>query len=147
MEENKVISDEEIKKVEEQVAAKQAEELKKLSEQKAVEIETKVRKEIKETQEKEQVVSKLAQLEEANKKLQSEMESKLKAEREAFETKIAELEAKRKGVSANESPFKDASNLRNGIDVDKLDMKRIEEESREAFKRYHGLPSNWGIKQ
>jgi membrane protein involved in colicin uptake len=132
MEENKLISDEEIRKVEEQVASKQAEELKKLSEAKAVEIETKVRKEIKDTQEKEHVTSKLVQLEEANKKLQSEMESRLKAEREAFEARIADLEAKRKGVSINDSPFKDASNLRNGIDVDKLDLKRIEEESREA---------------
>lgn len=146
MEENKVISDEEIKKVEEQVAAKQAEELKKLSEAKAVEIENKVRKEIKDTQEKEQVISKLAQLEEANRKLQSDMESRLKAERDAFEAKIAELEAKRKGIADNDSPFKDA-NIRNGIDVDKLDLKRVEEESREAFKRYHGLPGDWGIKR
>jgi membrane protein involved in colicin uptake len=145
-EEQKVVSEEEIKRVDEQVAAKQAEELKKLSEEKAKEIETKVRKEISETQEKEKIRTQLTALEEQNKKLQVEMEAKLKAERESFEARLAELEAKRKGISTNDSPFKSTANLRNGIDVDKLDMKRVEEESREAFKRYHKLPDYWGIK-
>jgi chromosome segregation ATPase len=141
------VSEEEIKKIDEQVAQKQAEELKRLSDATAKEIETKVRKELTDQQEKEKLSMKLSDLENQNKKIREEMETKLKAERDAFEARLSELEARRKGLASNESPFKeDKGNIRNGIDVDKLDYKKIEEESREAFKRYHRLPSDWGIK-
>lgn len=145
---DKVIPKEELDKIESMVAAKQAEELSKLSESKAKEIEEKVRREMTDKAEKENQNKRIQELEEQNKKTQVEMEAKIKAEREAFDKRLQELENVKKGIVNTENPFSNnAPNLRNGIDVDKLDMKRVEEDSRKAFVEHFRLPSDFGTKK
>lgn len=146
MSEEKVISQEDLSKIEAEIKNKQAEELKKLSDAKAVEIEEKVRKEMSEKQEKELQSKRLSELELQNKKLHEDMETRLKQEREAFESRIRELEATRKAVSDVKSPFQESPTLKNGIDVNKLDLVEVEKQSKEAFKRHFGLPHHWGEK-
>lgn len=147
MSEEKVISQEQLDQIEAEIKAKQAEELKKISDAKAVEIEEKVRKELTEKQEREAQLKRLSDLEVQNQNIRKEMEEKLKAERESFEKRLQELEATRKGIADVKSPFQEPSgNIKKGIDVDKLDLARVEAESKEAFKRHFGLPGHWGEK-
>jgi hypothetical protein len=152
MEEHKNISDEEIKKIQSEIAAKQAEELSKLSESKAKEVEERVRKEMEAKMEAERLKAELAKQSEALKKLQEEQEIKMKAQQEAFEKRLQELEGQKKGIAKNESPFNSQSSNPNikvidGIPVDlsKLDHAAIEEQSRQEWMKFVGIKDpNWG---
>lgn len=153
--ENKIISESEIKTVEAEIAARQAEELKKLGESKAAEIEAKVKAEY-EAKEKERLINdRLAKIESENKKLKEEsekllkeQEAKIKAQEDAFKAKLEEITSVKKGITTNNSPFRGDTNpenirIINGIEVDitKLNNKEIESLSGERFKDKHRLPS------
>ena len=152
MSEEKVVTDEQIKKVEAEIASKQAAELSRLSEAKAKEIEDRVRREMMEKADKEAQVKRLNDLEEANKKLKEESEARLKVATETFEKRLQELEAVKKGVVNTDNPFKNATpsqseELYKGVKMDSTSLAEIEEMSRRAFVKTHGLPEWFGTKQ
>ncbi len=154
---NKLVSDEQINKVEAEIKAAQAEELKKVGEDQAKIIEDKVRKEYEVKAEKEALEKKIADQEEAIKKAQVDTDAKIKAQEDAFEKRIAELEATKKGVATNDNPFKGKEQeidyahqriLPNGKIVDTRNpqvMTEIEEESRKAWMAKVGIGNDaWG---
>lgn len=154
MSEEKKVSQEEIDAVEKQIKQRQAEELKKISEQQASEIEAKVRKDFEAQKKEEELQKKLEELSKQKEEIQKAMDEKLKAEREAFEKRLEELEGKKKGLSLNQSPFQQNGGEKKNVkiidgievDIDNLDLKAIEEESRKAWMRHAGITDpNWGI--
>ena len=142
---------EDLKRVEEEVLKKQAEALKVKASEQAVEIESKVRKEMEAKMESEKLHE---QLEKQSKELEAfreESDKRTKALEEAFKKQLEDALAVKKGVAKNESPFEAEKNpnlrtLQDGsiIDVSKLDMAQVEEDSRRAFIQAHRLPSDWG---
>ena len=154
-EETKAVNQSDIDAVEAEVAKKQAAEMKKLSEEKAKEIEGKVRGEFEAKDKAKQLDDRLAKIEEENKKLREdsdakvkEQEIKMKTQEEAFKKQLEEALAVKKGAVTNKSPFNDenenSENIKvvdgREIDVSKLDYDEIEKLSAEEFRRYHGLP-------
>lgn len=151
MSEERIVTEDQIKKVEAEIRASQAAELSKLSEVKAKEIEDKIRKEMAEKAEKEAQLKRLAELEESNKRLKEESEARIKVATEAFEKRIQELEAVKKGVVNTANPFNQAPSstsqspeLYKGVRVDEEAVKASEELSQDVFVKHHGLPEWFG---
>lgn len=141
-EKKKVISDEDLRKVEAEVQKRQAEALRGKADEQAKEIEAKVRAEMQAKLETEKLQARLAKQEEDFAKFKEEQEAKVKAQEEAFKKQLEEALAQKKGLSKNELPFKDSdpSNIRvlqdgTEIDISKLDHEEIEEQSRQAFMK------------
>lgn len=139
-EKKKVISDEELRKIEVEVQRRQAEALKGKADEQAKEIEAKVRAEMMAKAEADKLKEQVKKQEEEFSKFKEEQDARLKAQEEAFKKQLEEALAQKKGLSKNESPFKDSEpqnmrTLEDGtqIDVSKLNHEEIEEESRQAF--------------
>jgi TolA-binding protein len=152
MEPNKGVSDSDIKAIESEVVKRQAQALKDASDTQAKEIETRVRKEMEIKLESDKLKEQVDKQNEEIKKLQTEQETKLKSQQEAFEKRLQELEAVRKGTVNTQSPFDNKPNPNikvidgKEIDTTNLDLKEIEKQSAEEFRRYHNLP-NWYFKK
>jgi len=152
MEANKNISDEEIRKIELEIANKQAAELSKISEVKAKEVEDKVRKEMEAKMESERLRAELVKQSDTIKKLQESQEAQIKAQQEAFEKRLQELEGQKKGIVKNESPFNSQSSNPNvkvidgiQVDVTKLDHDAVQEQSRQEWMKHVGIKDpRWG---
>lgn len=152
MEPNKSVSKEDLEIVEKEVIKRQAEALREASDKQAKEIEDKVRKEMESKMASDKLHEQVNRQELELKKLHEEQEIKLKVQQEAFEKRLQELEAVRKGVVNTQSPFENKPNpnvkIIDGKEVDttQLDLKEIEKQSAEEFRRYHNLPS-WYFKK
>ncbi|HEY9704672.1 MAG TPA: hypothetical protein V6C58_19680 [Allocoleopsis sp.] len=139
------ITEEDIKKIESEVAKKQAEALKLKADEQAKEIEAKVRKEMEAKLEADKLREQLKKQEEDLKKFREEQDAKLKAQEEAFRKQLEDALATKKGIASNESPFKDNNSnlvtLQDGkqVDVNKLNHEEIEEQSRLAFMQRYGI--------
>ena len=151
------INQEDIAVIEAAIAKEKAAEFEKFSVEKAKEIEDRVRKEMEEKLEADKLKAKLESLEAENKKLASEQEAKMKAANDAFEKRIQELEATKRGASSNNNPFSGTQNMTDPkflgknpvtgevIDVSKLNMDEVEEQSRRAFMEKVGISNpEWG---
>jgi hypothetical protein len=149
--ESKILSEEEIKKIDSEIAKKQAEALNEKAKEQAIEIEARVRKEMEAKLEADKLREELTKQSEELKKYKEEQEVKSKAQEEAFKKQLEDALAVKKGIAKNESPFQQDSptmrKLQDGtvIDVSKLDHEEVEEQSRIAFMQRFGIQdSNWG---
>lgn len=144
MVDEKTITDEEFKKIEEEVSRKQAEALKVKAGEQAKEIEEKVRKEMEAKLEADKLKEQLEKQAKEIEALRTEQETRTKALEDAFKKQLEDALAQKKGVAKNESPFEQKPGMIKApdgtmIDVDNLDLKQVEEDSRKAFIQHFGI--------
>ena len=129
-----MVSDDEIRKIEEEVLMKDEEKKKKLKE----EIEKELKQKMAEEEKQKKITEENDKLKEVVKKQREQYDNKIKS----FEEEMKELKEKigsSKAIVNNNSPFNQGDNKKDKIDFNKLsseEIREIEEESKEAFKKY-----------
>ena len=146
MTEQTTVNDDDIKRVEADLAAKKAaddkakqEEISKLLESAATKGKDEALKEFQAEQARKEAEARAAKLEEDMKRLKEESEKKVTELAKQMETKLQELDSQRKGVVRSDSPFnKTTPNSTPQLTKEKMD--EIDRRSMEAFYSYLGRP-------